>query len=145
MEYGYARCSTTIDRQDVNRQKMELKKLGVKESNIFWEYESGAKTDRKELNRLFEVVKQGDTIATTEVSRLTRSTKHLCEIMQMVQEKKLLLNIGGSFVVDCREDDIDPIYGMAFKEKEQIKQQEGTATVVSRFLDKRKDYSMYCA
>ena len=39
MEYGYARCSTTIDRQDVNRQKMELKKLGVKESNIFWEYE----------------------------------------------------------------------------------------------------------
>lgn len=31
---------------------------------------------------------------------------------------------------------------MAFKEKEQIKQQEGTATVVSRFLDKRKDYSM---
>lgn len=109
MEYGYARCSTTIDRQDVNRQKMELKKLGVKESNIFWEYESGAKTDRKELNRLFEVVKQGDTIATTEVSRLTRSTKHLCEIMQMVQEKKLLLNIGGSFVVDCRKDDIDPM------------------------------------
>lgn len=109
MEYGYARCSTTVDRQDVNRQKMELKKLGVKESNIFWEYESGAKNDRKELNRLFEVVKQGDTIATTEVSRLTRSTKHLCEIMQMVQEKKLLLNIGGSFVVDCREDDIDPM------------------------------------
>lgn len=109
MEYGYARCSTTVDHQDVNRQKMELKKLGVKESNIFWEYESGAKTDRKELNRLFEVVKQGDTIATTEVSRLTRSTKHLCEIMQMVQEKKLLLNIGGSFVVDCREDDIDPM------------------------------------
>ena len=109
MEYGYARCSTTVDRQDVNRQKMELKKLGVKEYNIFWEYESGAKTDRKELNRLFEVVKQGDTIATTEVSRLTRSTKHLCEIMQMVQEKKLLLNIGGSFVVDCREDDIDPM------------------------------------
>lgn len=109
MEYGYARCSTTVDRQDVNRQKMELKKLGVKESNIFWEYESGAKIDRKELNRLFEVVKQGDTIATTEVSRLTRSTKHLCEIMQMVQEKKLLLNIGGSFVVDCRKDDIDPM------------------------------------
>lgn len=109
MEYGYARCSTTVDRQDVNRQKMELKKLGVNESNIFWEYESGAKTDRKGLNRLFEVVKQGDTIATTEVSRLTRSTKHLCEIMQMVQEKKLLLNIGGSFVVDCRKDDIDPM------------------------------------
>ena len=27
----------------------------------------------------------------------------------MVQEKKLLLNIGGSFVVDCRKDDIDPM------------------------------------
>lgn len=95
MEYGYARCSTTVDRQDVNRQKMELKKLGVNESNIFWEYESGAKTDRKELNRLFEVVKQGDTIATTEVSilqvphleqlpLLLKTTRQRMTILQMI-------------------------------------------------------------
>lgn len=109
MVYGYARCSTNEKRQDIDRQKRELKKLGVKEKDIFWEYESGAKHDRKELNRLFEIVKPGDTIATTEVSRLTRSTVHLCEIMQQVQEKKLMLNIGGSFIADCRREEIDPM------------------------------------
>ena len=43
------------------------------------------------------------------VSRLTRSTKHLCEILQTVQDKKLILNIGGSFVVDCSKGELDPM------------------------------------
>ena len=29
--YGYARCSTDESKQDINRQKRELKKLGVNE------------------------------------------------------------------------------------------------------------------
>ncbi|WP_035802275.1 recombinase family protein [Butyrivibrio sp. FCS014] len=107
--YGYARCSTNESKQDINRQKRELKKLGVKEEkNIFWEYESGTKFDRAEFQKLLDVLSQGDTIITTEVSRLTRSTKHLCDIMQLVQDKKLKLIIG-SFVIDCRKDEIDPM------------------------------------
>ena len=35
MVYGYARCSTNEKRQDIDRQKRELKKLGVKEKDIF--------------------------------------------------------------------------------------------------------------
>lgn len=108
--YGYARCSTNEGRQDIDRQKRELKKLGVEnDKQIYWEYGSGIKTDRDELEKLMAVVKQGDTIATTEVSRLTRSTKQLCEILQFVRDNKLQLNIGGSFVVDCRTDEIDPM------------------------------------
>lgn len=108
--YGYARCSTNETRQDINRQKRELNKLGVKdETKIYWEYESGTKDDRIELTKLLNVVKDGDTIITTEVSRLTRSTKHLCEILQIVQDKHLILNIGGSFVVDCSSGEIDPM------------------------------------
>ena len=107
--YGYARCSTNESRQDINRQKRELKKLGVKEDkNIYWEYESGAKTERPEFQKLLDTVKMGDTIAATEVSRLTRSTKHLCDIMQYVQDKKIKLVIG-SFIVDCRNEEIDPM------------------------------------
>lgn len=55
MDYGYARCSTNESKQDINRQRMELKNLGVKEDNIFFEYESGTKDDRKELNRLMKI------------------------------------------------------------------------------------------
>lgn len=35
--HGYARCSTNEDRQDVNRQIRELKKLGV--DRVWLEYE----------------------------------------------------------------------------------------------------------
>jgi len=76
--YGYARCSTNEKKQDIDRQKRELMALGVKQENIFWEYESGTNVNRAEFNRLMEIVKTGDTIASTEVSRLSRSTQYLC-------------------------------------------------------------------
>lgn len=105
--YGYARCSTDEDRQDINRQKRELKMLGcTQEENMYWEYESGTKVDRVELGKLLGKVVQGDTIVTTEVSRITRSTKQLCEIIEKVKEKHLKLIIGG-FVVDCTKGELD--------------------------------------
>lgn len=110
MIYGYARCSTNETKQDIDRQKRDLMKMGVQEERyIYNEYKSGTKTDRRELNKLlFEVVKPGDTIAVTEVSRLSRSTKHLCEILEKVQADKLCLQIG-NLVVDCTKDEIDPM------------------------------------
>ena len=109
MIYGYARCSTNEDRQDIGRQKRELLALGVEdESLIYFEYESGMKTDRIEFNRLLNTVKKGDTIVATEVSRLTRSTSHLCEILKIAKEKHLQIIIG-SFNADCRQDELDPM------------------------------------
>ena len=105
--YGYARCSTDENKQDINRQKRELKALGcVDEKKIYWEYESGTKIDRVELNRLLDRVETGDTIVSTEVSRITRSTKQLCEIIEVVKKKQLKLVVGG-FVVDCSKGELD--------------------------------------
>lgn len=101
MDYGYARCSTNESKQDINRQKRELKSMGIKEDNIFFEYESGTKEDRKELNRLMQIVKAGDSITSLEVSRLTRSTQKLCEIIKEVQERQIKLVIAGSITIDC--------------------------------------------
>ena len=101
MEYGYAWCSTNESKQDINRQKRELKSMGIKEDNIFFEYESGIKDDRKELNRLMQIVNAGDSITSLEVSRLTRSTQKLCEIIKEVQDKKIKLVIAGSITIDC--------------------------------------------
>jgi len=106
--YGYARCSTNEKKQDIDRQKRELMALGVKQENIFWEYESGTNVNRAEFNRLMEIVKTGDTIASTEVSRLSRSTQYLCEIIKTIQAKKLRLIIG-NFIIDCRNNEIDPM------------------------------------
>lgn len=109
MIYGYARCSTNEDLQDIDRQKRELKELGATDKTIFFEYETGAKVGRAEFGKLMEAVQPGDTIVTTEVSRLTRSTKQLCDIIQTVEEKRLRLVIKGSITVDCTNASIDPM------------------------------------
>ena len=100
--YGYARCSTSEERQDIDRQKRELRAAGVPDDQIYWEYESGAKNDRVELDRMLSAAKEGDTIVTTEVSRLARSTQKLCEILEEVKDRKMCLQIIGSMTLDCR-------------------------------------------
>ena len=106
MLYAYARCSTTY--QDLERQYLELRKMGVERKNIFSEYESGAKVDRTELNKLLEIVQTGDTIACTEASRITRSIKQLLEILEFAKEKQIKL-ILGTFTVDFTKDTPDPM------------------------------------
>ncbi len=49
----------------------------------------------------------------TEVSRLSRSTQQLCEILNTIKEKHLRLVILNSVTIDCRNGDIDPM-SMAF-------------------------------
>lgn len=105
--YGYARCSTNESKQDISRQIRELKTMGVDENNIYMEYESGSKADRKEWNRLLKAIEEGDTIKALEVSRITRSTKQLCEIIDIAKEKKIKL-VFGSLKVDCRNE-LDPM------------------------------------
>lgn len=106
--YGYARCSTDETRQNIDRQVRELKELGASKETIYLEYQSGSKIDRVELNRLLEKVQPNDVIVTTEVSRITRSTKQLCDILELAREKHLKL-ILGAFVVDCRKGELDPM------------------------------------
>ncbi len=107
MIYGYARCSTNEKLQDINRQVRELKQQGATDTTIYLEYESGAKEDRAELNKLLSAVQPQDTIIATEVSRITRSTKQLCEIIELAKERHLKL-ILGNFVVDCSKA-LDPM------------------------------------
>lgn len=107
MQYGYARCSTNEDKQDINRQIRELKAAGAQE--IVFEYEHGDAKMKKELNMLLDTVQPGDTIITLEVSRLSRSTQQLCEIINIIKEKCLRLIIVGSITIDCREGTIDPM------------------------------------
>ena len=105
--YGYARCSTNEDKQDINRQIRELKAAGADE--VIFEYEHGDAKVKKNLYMLLEMASSGDTIITMEVSRLSRSTQQLCEILDIVKNKHLRLVIVGSITVDCRKGKIDPM------------------------------------
>ena len=107
MIYGYARCSTNESKQDINRQIKELKAAGAEE--VIFEYEHGDAKTKKELSMLLELAKEGDTIITLEVSRLSRSTQQLCELIDVIREKRLRLVIVGSITIDCRNGQTDPM------------------------------------
>lgn len=110
MTYGYCRCSTNESKQDISRQKRELKEMGAVDSTIFMEYESGTKINRPELLKMLSIVKEGDTIVTTEISRITRSTKQLCDIIELVKAKQLKLMVKNSITIDCTTgNNIDPM------------------------------------
>ena len=107
MIYGYARCSTNESKQNINRQIKELKTAGANE--VIFEYEHGDAKTKKELAMLLELAQAGDTIITLEVSRLSRSTQQLCELIDTIREKRLRLVIMGSITIDCREGKADPM------------------------------------
>ena len=107
MNYGYARCSTNETKQDINRQVRELKEAGAEE--IFLEYEHGDSKIKDQQRTMFETAREGDTIITLEVPRLARSTKQLCEIIDLIHEKHLRLQIVGSITLDCRNGKCDPM------------------------------------
>ena len=107
MIYGYARCSTNETKQDIGRQIRELKTNGAEK--IFLEYEHGDAAIKKELEKLFAIVVAGDTIIVLEVPRLARSTRQLCEIIELVKQKQIKLVIVGSITVDCTQGRLDPM------------------------------------
>ena len=105
MIYGYARCSTNESKQDINRQIRELKEAGAGE--VVFEYEHGDAKVKKNLHMLLDAATAGDTIITLEVSRLSRSTQQLCELIDIIREKRLRLVIVGSITIDCRNGEMD--------------------------------------
>lgn len=106
VDYGYSRCST--NRQDVGYEVKALMDKGIKKENIFIEYESGANEDREIFNKLLQIVKPGDSIIVTEVTRLARNMRNLIDTIELTSSLRLRLQVG-SLNVDCRTDEIDPI------------------------------------
>ena len=105
--YGYARCSLAEEKgQDLNRQVRELKAAGAKE--IVTEREHGDKV-KQNLDLLLLAAEEGSTLICCEVSRLSRSTQQLCEIIEIIKTKHMRLQILGSITIDCRNGDIDPM------------------------------------
>lgn len=105
--HGYARCSTCESKQDIDRQIRELTHAGAE--HIWIEYEHGDSTNKAQQSLMFSASQPGDTIVTLEVSRLCRSTQQLCEIIDIVRNRRLRLIIVGSIIMDCRNGAIDPM------------------------------------
>ncbi len=90
MKYGYARVSTHL--QTTDTQVEQLKKYGA--DYIFTETKSGVK-ERPELKELMRVLQKGDELHITKLDRLGRSARELHEIAAELEERGVVLVIGG--------------------------------------------------
>lgn len=105
--HGYARCSTSDSKQDIDRQVRELKAAGAE--RIWMEYEHGDAETKEQQILMWASLNPGDTVIITEPSRLSRSVQQFCEIVETIKTKRIRLQILGSITIDCRKDDPDPM------------------------------------
>lgn len=109
IRYGYCRCSTNENNQDITRQINELMKVGVLEEHIVYEFISGTKEKKPKLMELLDKCNVGDTIICCELSRLSRSFKDFFDTLQVLKDKKLRLELLiNGIVVDFSKDRLDP-------------------------------------
>src|SRR5690242_12252475 len=83
---GYARVSTYG--QALDSQLDQLRKGGCTSRNIYREKVTGARPDRRELNRMLGKLAAGDVVTVTRIDRLARSTFDLFGIVKRIVDAK---------------------------------------------------------
>jgi DNA invertase Pin-like site-specific DNA recombinase len=86
---GYARVSTSD--QELTAQLEQLQAVNC--DRIYQEKESGVKTDRPELSAMLDYVRAGDTVICCKLDRIARSTRHLLEIVELLEGKEVAFKV----------------------------------------------------
>ncbi|MFN7251491.1 MAG: recombinase family protein [Anaerobacillus sp.] len=98
---GYMRISTRKEEQKFDRQEEQLK---TNCEYIYSDRISGAKRDRPELNKMLEELQAGDTVLIVSIDRLSRSTKDLLEIVELIKSKGAYLKSVSDSWLDTTAD-----------------------------------------
>jgi len=85
LKIGYIRIST-VD-QNTARQEVLMKELGVEQ--VYIDRMSGKNTDRPELKRMMNYVREGDVVIVESISRFARNTKDLLELVEKLTNKQV--------------------------------------------------------
>ena len=85
MKVGYIRISTKD--QNTARQDVLMEQLGVEK--VFTDKLSGKNTDRPELQKMMDFVREGDELVVESFSRFARNTRDLLNLTDRLKEKKV--------------------------------------------------------
>ncbi|MBX4972625.1 recombinase family protein [Rhizobium lentis] len=88
---GYARTSTTDQKAGLEAQLRDLETAGC--TKIFKEQLSSVATERPELERALDFVREGDVMVVTKLDRLARSVADLIAITEKLRRKGVELRI----------------------------------------------------
>lgn len=78
---GYIRVST--EEQNTARQEIQMNGL----DKVFLEKISGKSTQRPELKKMMEYIREGDTVVVESISRFARNTKDLLSLVEELNQK----------------------------------------------------------
>ncbi|MBX9844257.1 MAG: recombinase family protein [Xanthobacteraceae bacterium] len=98
---GYARTSTTDQQAGLEAQLRDLKAAGCRK--LFSE-QASAVGERAQLDAALDYARESDTLVVTKLDRLARSARHLAELVDQLESKRVtlrILNFGGD-AVDTR-------------------------------------------
>ena len=86
MKYGYVRVSTA--QQHIDRQIDALLELGLDNSNIYIDYESGKDFNRRNYKKLIKKLKKDDLVVIKSIDRLGRDYNMIIEEWRLITKEK---------------------------------------------------------
>jgi DNA invertase Pin-like site-specific DNA recombinase len=140
MIYGYARVSTI--EQNEARQIKQLREAGCEK--IYCDKTSGATTERQELKRLLDALHPGDVIIVSDLTRFSRSTRDLFELMDLIKSKGAALKSIKDTWLDTTSDNpyatflLTVMAGVAQLERDLIKQRQAEGVILAKEAGKYK-------
>ena len=94
MIYGYARVSTKGQAKDGNSLEAQEKILRENGATVIYhDAFTGTKVDRPKLNKLVEMLKDGDILIVSKLDRLGRSLSKTSELITELLERGVTINI----------------------------------------------------
>ncbi len=90
---GYMRVSKSDGSQTLDLQRQPLLDAGVRPDDLYEDYASGKFDDRPGLNTCLAALMEGDTLVIWKLDRLGRNLKHLIEIIEDLNKRKIGLKV----------------------------------------------------
>ena len=98
MLIGYARTSTTDQHAGFEAQLVELKVYGCER---MYQEQVSAVASRQELERVIDMLREGDKLVVTKLDRLARNVMHMGELLEQIEAKGaglVILSLGSETV-----------------------------------------------
>jgi len=114
MLLGYSRVSKSDGSQNLDLQKDALIKSGVNEVNIYEDMMSGRHDSRPGLDACIKALREGDTLVVWKLDRLGRNIRHLVELIEKLNDRKVGLKVltGQGAAIDTTKPEGKLVFGI---------------------------------
>ncbi len=136
MLIGYARVSKSDGSQLFDLQKDALVKAGVDQEYIYQDLASGRKDDRPGLKACLKALQPGNTLLVWKLDRLGRDMKHLVNLVDELNHKKIGFKVLSGAEIDTTTANGRLVFGifaaLAEFERELIRERTQAGLLAAR-------------